>query len=197
MEFLLQWDFELFYWINHKMYNETWADIMAILRNRYLWIPLYVAIITWVITRHNIRDAYYLVIYLLVGVMITDMLSGQVFKKTIKRIRPCNEQQLELPVNTNAPCRYSYSFPSAHAANHFGIATLLIGLFKRFKKLPWPILLYLWAGIISFAQIYVGLHYPLDILGGALLGILSMRLFVSLINIAGPLKLNESVAQAV
>jgi membrane-associated phospholipid phosphatase len=186
MDFLLHWDYELFHWINYTMYSELWADIMAVLRNRYVWVPLYVTIITWIITRYDVRSAYFLVIYLLLGVMITDMLSSQVFKKEIQRVRPCNEQNLELPVYTNAPCRYSYSFPSSHAANHFGIATLLIGLFDKFKSLPWKVVLFVWAGIISFAQIYVGLHYPLDIIGGALLGILVTRLFLSLLTKIGP-----------
>ena len=186
MDFLLQWDYDLFHWINSDLYSARGAVIMALLRNRYVWVPLYVAIVTWIITRNNIRIAYFLVIYLLIGVLITDMVSSQVFKKNIQRTRPCNEQRLELPVNVNATCRYSYSFPSSHASNHFGLVTLLIGLFNRFKTLPWKAIFYAWAGIISFAQVYVGLHYPLDIIGGALLGIVLMRLFLNLLEIVGP-----------
>lgn len=192
MEFLLQWDYDLFHWINSDLYSEHLAVFMALLRNRYVWVPLYVAIITWIITRNNIRTAYFLVIYLLIGVLLTDMISSQVFKKNIQRTRPCNEQRLELPVNVSATCRYSYSFPSSHATNHFGLATLLIGLFDKFKSMPWKVILYAWAGVISFAQIYVGLHYPLDIIGGALLGILLMRLFIGLIEKVGPLDIGNT-----
>ena len=68
-------------------------------------------------------------------------------------------------------CSGSYSFVSNHAANHFGLATFAFFTFKGvFKK--WMYLAYLWAFFIGYAQVYVGVHYPLDVLGGAVLGLL-------------------------
>jgi undecaprenyl-diphosphatase len=65
----------------------------------------------------------------------------------------------------------SSSFTSSHAANHFGMAMFIYTTFKtRFPK--WPALFFVWAFLISFAQVYVGVHYPLDITAGALIGIL-------------------------
>jgi undecaprenyl-diphosphatase len=69
-------------------------------------------------------------------------------------------------------CSGSYSFVSNHAANHFGIATFAFLTFKgTFKK--WMYLAYIWAFFIAYAQVYVGVHYPFDTLGGAVLGVLA------------------------
>lgn len=78
-------------------------------------------------------------------------------------------------------CSGSYSFTSSHAANHFGMATFVsITLYPTFKR--WIYFAYLWAFFISYAQIYVGVHYPLDVLGGAIVGVLAGLLTASVFN---------------
>jgi undecaprenyl-diphosphatase len=66
-------------------------------------------------------------------------------------------------------CGRAFSFPSAHAANHFGISFYLMPFFASFGTLP-KILLFVWAAIVAYAQVYVGVHYPVDVLTGAFLG---------------------------
>ena len=110
---------------------------------------------------------------MILGILITfamgDLIASKIIKPSVQRIRPCNEVNLANDVIKRVPCGSGYSFPSAHATNHFAIALFLIGVFYRKWK---PILPFglVWAASIAFAQVYVGVHYPIDIFIGALLG---------------------------
>jgi undecaprenyl-diphosphatase len=84
-------------------------------------------------------------------------------------LRPCNEPEIKSEVTIIVDCGTGYSFPSSHATNHFGIAVFLIMMFYHRWKIILPLGIF-WAASISFAQIYVGVHYPIDILTGSLLG---------------------------
>ena len=99
----------------------------------------------------------------------TDFISSSLIKPTVQRLRPCNDPEIKSDVKNLVDCGSGYSFPSSHASNHFGLAVFLIVLFFSKWKLILPIGL-LWAASISFAQVYVGVHYPIDILAGAMLG---------------------------
>ncbi|MDB5196615.1 MAG: hypothetical protein JWP88_986, partial [Flaviaesturariibacter sp.] len=103
-------------------------------------------------------------------VAIADMVSSRIFKEGFERLRPCQDpyffQNVRLLLKH---CSGSYSFTSSHAANHFGIATFLsLTFYDTFKRYIY--LAYVWAFFISYAQVYVGVHYPLDVLGGAAIG---------------------------
>lgn len=111
----------------------------------------------------------YLIGMLLVTFAIGDLVSSRIIKPAVARIRPCNDINLTHEIIHRVPCGSGYSFPSAHATNHFAIAVFLIVIFYDRWKPILPIGI-AWAFIISFAQIYVGVHYPLDTLAGALLG---------------------------
>ncbi len=106
---------------------------------------------------------------LLFTVAIGDLLSSRVIKPLVARIRPCNDLSLADELIRRVPCGSGYSFPSAHATNHFAIALFLIFVFYDRWKPILPIAL-IWAFIISFSQIYVGVHYPIDTMAGAILG---------------------------
>jgi undecaprenyl-diphosphatase len=106
---------------------------------------------------------------LLFTVAIGDLFSSRVIKPLVARIRPCNDLSLADELIHRVPCGSGYSFPSAHATNHFAIALFLIFVFYDKWKPILPIAL-IWAFIISFSQIYVGVHYPIDTMAGAILG---------------------------
>ncbi|MFZ1790805.1 MAG: phosphatase PAP2 family protein, partial [Saprospiraceae bacterium] len=98
----------------------------------------------------------------------SDMVSSQLIKKTVKRLRPCRTE-LPLQVTQRAYCGSGYSFTSSHATNHFAIAIfwfLVIG--KDWKYIKVPILL--WAVIVCIAQVYVGVHFPSDVFVGSIIG---------------------------
>jgi membrane-associated phospholipid phosphatase len=92
-----------------------------------------------------------------------------VIKPTIQRVRPCNQVDMQKTVVLRVHCGGGYSFTSSHATNHFALAVFLIfAIGRHFRRIAIPLLL--WAASIAYGQVYVGVHFPLDILGGALLG---------------------------
>jgi undecaprenyl-diphosphatase len=110
------------------------------------------------------------------------MVSSRIFKEGFERLRPCNDpfffEHVRLLLKS---CAGGYSFTSSHAAYHFGMATFLsITIYHSFKR--WIYLTYLWAFFIAYAQIYVGVHYPLDVLGGGFLGVLAGLLTATVYN---------------
>lgn len=175
-------DIELFDFIHSGMKNAFFDWLMPIVREKKVWIPLYVFIVIFSFTNMSWKSASKLLIGLVLCVMIADMISSQIVKKKVQRLRPCQETLLSYDVAPLVTCGSGYSFPSSHAANHFAIAFFLF--FSRKLSSSWiKVVFLIWAGIISYAQIYVGLHYPLDILAGALLGLLSARVAVLLFRL--------------
>ncbi|MFN7117198.1 MAG: phosphatase PAP2 family protein [Saprospiraceae bacterium] len=168
MENLLQLDEQLFYLINNGWQNPFLDAIMPIWREKSTWIPLYVLLAGFIFYRFRIKGLFLVMaLGLLVG--ISDNVSSQLIKKNVRRIRPCNDGTVE-NVHLIISCGSGYSFPSTHAVNHFVVATFLsVTLGQFYKKIRLPLLL--WAASIALGQVYVGVHYPLDILCGALLGI--------------------------
>jgi membrane-associated phospholipid phosphatase len=165
---LQQFDTDLFLKIHRGLSNEVFDFIMPWIRNRFFWAPLYIFIIVFCIRQYK-KQGYYIILGLLITFAATDSIASRIIKPMVKRVRPCNEVTLANDIIHRIPCGTGYSFPSSHAANHFAIAIFLICIFYRKWKpiLPWGIA---WATLVSFAQIYVGVHYPIDTIAGAILG---------------------------
>ncbi|MBC7615954.1 MAG: phosphatase PAP2 family protein [Pedobacter sp.] len=168
IEALQQFDAELFLKINKGFGNDFFDFIMPLFRNRFFWSPLYIFIIVFCIKQYK-KQGYYLILGILVTFTIGDLIASRLIKPSVQRIRPCNEIALANTIIKRVACGTGYSFPSAHATNHFAIALFLIGIFYRKWKPILPLAL-TWAALIAFAQIYVGVHYPIDTLVGAILG---------------------------
>ncbi|RZK44195.1 MAG: phosphatase PAP2 family protein [Pedobacter sp.] len=168
IETLSQFDTALFSAINGDMGNPVFDFIMPLLRNRFFWIPLYLFIIVFCIWKYK-KQGFYIILGILISFALGDMISAKAIKPNVQRLRPCNEVNLSSTIVKRVPCGTGYSFPSSHATNHFAIAVFLIGVFYRKWKAILPIGI-IWAASICFAQIYVGVHYPLDTLAGAVLG---------------------------
>lgn len=164
-----QFDAELFLKIHRDLSNDFFDVLMPLMRNRFFWAPLYIFIVAFCIKQYQKRG-YYIIGMLLVTFAMGDIIASRIIKPLVGRIRPCNEISLAHEIIHRVPCGSGYSFPSSHATNHFAIAIFLILLFYKQWKPILPIGL-AWAFIISFAQIYVGVHYPTDTLCGALLGL--------------------------
>lgn len=167
---LISWDQEAFLAINQGLSNTFLDWFMPILRNPYTWAPLYLFIIIFCIKNYG-KKGVLIIFFILVTFGISDSLSSSLIKKSVKRVRPCNDIEFKEEVNVRVRCGSGYSFTSSHATNHFAMAMALIMVFyRRWKPILW--LGFLWASLISFAQVYVGVHYPIDIICGALLGTL-------------------------
>ena len=168
MEQLLHLDQSLFHFINHDCKNIFLDGLLPYWRNKYVWIPFYLILLIAIIQRFH-KKGLILVAALLLSVSMTDFTSSWLIKNQVERIRPCNQVGFKETAHLLVPCGSGYSFTSSHAANHFSIAIFLIltvgVVWTRLR-----LLFFLWALSIALAQVYVGVHYPLDVLGGAIIG---------------------------
>lgn len=170
MESLLHFDEWLFTIINGS-WRSDWLDLVApTWRNKYFWIPFYLFVLALV--GFNFKKLFFpFLICAVLTVTVADTLSSKIIKPAVKRERPCKNEHLAKPAVVLVNCGSGYSFTSSHATNHFAIAIfflLTIGSVLTYSK----VLLVLWAASISYGQVYVGVHYPLDVLFGAIQGII-------------------------
>lgn len=165
----MQWDQHLFGLLNGQWHNPVFDSLIPLFRNKYFWIPCYVFLLAFIIKNFP-KTSWKYILLILLTIVLTDQLSSAVLKPWIDRCRPCNLEPFNEQVRLIVKCGSGRSFVSSHAANHFGLATILSVLFgKYFNRLTLGLLC--WAGIISYGQVYVGVHFPLDIFCGALLGV--------------------------
>jgi undecaprenyl-diphosphatase len=186
MEAILELDQTIFFLINNDGHNAFLDAIMPYWRNKYTWIPFYLALAGFVIYKFKTKGLY-LILGLALTVGVADTLSSKVIKKSVQRLRPCNDTQINQQVKLLVRCGGGYSFTSSHATNHFAVALFLIGTLGRiFRRMKWPLLF--WAATIALGQVYVGVHYPFDILVGgtigSLIGIGVARLYQSFPKLA-------------
>jgi undecaprenyl-diphosphatase len=169
LETLLQWDRELFIKINSEWTNSFLDAVFPWYRYQNAWMPLYLFLLLFLLMNYGWR-IWPFVVAVALTVTATDQLSSHVVKLFFNKTRPCQEASLvghvRLLLNY---CPGNPGFTSSHATNHFGISCLFFFTLRpAFKR--WNYLWLAWAATISYAQVYVGIHYPLDVIGGALLG---------------------------
>jgi membrane-associated phospholipid phosphatase len=171
MEQLLLYDKRLFKLINYYWHNNFFDWLMPWLRNSSMWMPLYLFLLIYAVVNYK-KTGWWWIIFAAGTVILTDFVSSKIIKENIFRLRPCNDPVIAGWVRVLVGYRPgSSSFTSSHAANHFGMAMFLyLTLKEQYGK--WPAVFFLWAFSISFAQVYVGVHYPLDVTCGAIIGIL-------------------------
>ena len=174
-------DQQLFLWLNGL--HADWLDpVMVSITAMWVWIPLYALLLFMVFKQYGKRGWWILLAVVLV-ILCTDQLSAHVCKPLFHRLRPCFNPDLEGLVHLPKGLPGGrYGFVSSHAANTFGIAAFLTAVLrKRWRWIGW--VLYFWAFLSSYSRIYVGVHYPGDILAGAILGILIGLIFWKLLCI--------------
>ncbi|MDX9929252.1 MAG: phosphatase PAP2 family protein [Bacteroidales bacterium] len=162
-------DRNLFLFLN-GINSPFWDEVMWIISAKATWIPLYLFIL-WLFVRNHGRKTVVIILFVAAAITLSDQLSVHAFKDVFQRLRPCHEPDLEGLVHiVRGKCGGRYGFVSSHAANSFSIALFALLLLKR----RWlSILLVSWALVVSYSRIYLGVHYPGDILGGAMLGSLT------------------------
>lgn len=170
MNFFIQLDQELFLYLN-RLGNQTWDSTMVFITGKWSWIPLYFLIIGGLIT-HFRQKAIVILLVIALTITVSDRFSSGFMKPTVKRLRPCQVFKKKNKVRILVYCG-RYGFISSHASNTFALAFIL-SFVLRHTKYHRIISLgcFLWAFVVSYSRIYVGVHYPGDIFFGALAGLL-------------------------
>ncbi len=163
-------DQDLFLLINNSCSHPFLDKACLAWRDQSTWIPLYLFFLIFSIWKLK-KKSWVWILLLIATVAITDQVSSTFLKNWIGRIRPCSDPYFSQYVKlVLSRCPTSGSFTSSHAANHFGVAIFVARTFKPFLE-KWRYLFYFWATVVCFSQVYVGVHYPLDILGGTIVGL--------------------------
>lgn len=168
---LIQWDEQLFLYLNN-LGTEFWDPFWLRMSEVAIWIPLYAILLVLIFWVFHWKSSLFITLFLVLNVFATDQGSVKLFKEQFKRSRPCHVEHLQGEFReVKGSCGGAYGFISSHASNTFGLAFFLGLLFRR--KYTWLYYgLIIWAAIVSYSRIYLGVHYPGDILGGAIYGAL-------------------------
>lgn len=168
LEYLVELDKELFLFLN-DFHSPVLDPIMLFITDKLVWLPLYLYL-GYLIFKDYGREGWLVLLGITLTIIVADQVTSTFMKPYFARLRPSHEPSFESLVHVVDNYRgRKFGFASGHAANTFGAATFLSLLFA--KKTKWIFMLFLWAAIISYSRIYLGVHYPGDILVGSLVGV--------------------------
>lgn len=167
-------DTELFIIINSK-HNAFWDTIMLLASDKFFWFPFYLVIIIILIKTYK-KKSIIILLSIAFLVLLCDQTASKIIKPLVKRLRPSHNPELENIIHlSKTGAGGMYGFVSSHAANTIGLVTFLVILLpNRFNNLK--TVLIFWAILVSYSRIYNGVHYPLDIIGGGLIGLFYGRI---------------------
>ena len=168
LEQLIEFDKKLLLFFNGL--HTPWLDqAMFTMSKTFFWIPLFALLLYWIIREYK-WNAWMVLIGIGLTVLLADQITSTLMKPFFARPRPSNEPTLTGLVHlVNDYHGGKYGFASSHAANTFGVAAFVWLLFRKNKK--WIALLFVWALVVTYTRIYLGVHYPGDVLVGGMVGI--------------------------
>jgi undecaprenyl-diphosphatase len=163
-------DTQLFLFFNGH-HNEFFDSVMLFSSGKWSWTPLYILLLIFIVNKLGWKALPAILIGLAALITISDQASVHLFKNVFLRYRPCHNIEIQHLVHLVKGCGGQYGFVSSHASNSFALATF-VGLLL-FDKLKFVLpMLWIWALWVGYSRIYNGVHYPGDVLGGSVLGLL-------------------------
>jgi undecaprenyl-diphosphatase len=159
-------DQQLFLFLNSHN-SPFWDTVMYTISGRVIWAPLYLAILLYLGFKYK-RKFLIIIPFIIIAVTLADQVSVQLFKNIFMRLRPCHEPSLAGMVHlVKGECGGLYGFVSSHASNSFNVALLSL---MFIKKRWYTISIIIWASVIGYSRIYLGVHYPGDVVCGSMVG---------------------------
>jgi undecaprenyl-diphosphatase len=169
IEKLIHFDVQLFLFLN-GFRNPFFDFVFWWASEPLVWIPVYICLLYFAIKAYRWQTMF-VVLFVALCITLTDQISVHLFKDFFMRLRPTHNPVIQFQVRTmNGYYGGDYGFISGHAAGYFGLATFLSMLLFR-KIRHFTLIVFIWASIIAYSRIYLGVHYPADVACGALLGI--------------------------
>ena len=167
VQLIKDYDTQLFLFLNSK-HNVFFDNLMFWLSDKFIWIPLYLFFF-FIVYKQVGKRIWLVVLAATLLILLSDQISVHAFKNVFLRYRPCHNLVLESQIHLNSGCGGMYGFISSHAANTFALAMFLALFFKK-KINYFGFFIFLWAVLVSYSRIYNGVHYPADVVVGAIVG---------------------------
>lgn len=169
IEFLNTIDTQVFLFFNNTVRIPALDNFMMIFSGKFVWIPMYASLLYLIVRSFSPRQALIYVLGIALGIALADQTCSSVIRPLAERLRPSNlENPLSaLTIVVNDYRGGAYGFPSCHAANSFALAAFTSLLMHRRR---FTLFIFGWAAFNSFTRIHLGVHYPGDLLVGAVIG---------------------------
>jgi undecaprenyl-diphosphatase len=166
-------DIQILVYLN-SLGSEFWDPIWITLTNKTTYIPLFSFIVYYIYKRFGLKQTAFIIVFISILILFTDQFTNFI-KDSFQRLRPCREGYLGLR-EIDIYCG-KYGFFSAHASNSIAVSLFVIRIMREKITSIFSIILIIWVFVFSYSRIYLGLHYPMDILCGLIFGVISSTLF--------------------
>ena len=166
-----RFDYRLFSKVNGQWHTPFLDEFIPFIREPFVWMPFYFFLVLFTTINFKLKGLYWTLFFIL-NAIISDYVSSTIIKGNFLRIRPCHDPAIAGTIRFLVSyCPESSSFTSSHAVNHFAAAMFIFTTFRKVVSPKWAYL-FLWALLISYAQVYVGVHFPFDVFCGAIVGLI-------------------------
>jgi len=171
LDLILEYDHKVFLWLNN-LGNESFDWFWMLMTNKVFNFFVYSIALIYLLKKIKIKSLISMILFLSILILISDQTSN-LFKNFFERLRPCHDEQIFNSMRlVKDSCGGLYSFFSAHASNSFALASFFFFVYYKIiqRKI---ILFFILASLVSYSRVYIGVHYPLDIITGSIFGFVS------------------------